>query len=311
MIDYFMRLPGTPDMTPGYNPAAWMLEVIGAGVDTKVVNSTDYVQIFEDSDERKQLQAALAVHTKPRADVPEMNYTSKRAATNAVQCQYLVQHFMRMYWRTPSYNYTRIVLSVFLAILFGLNRASYYRERASQTYNALWYVVGATVAEIPYVLVSTFLFTIIYYPFVGYKGNVGNVIIYGFELSLYVLMNVCYGQFMAYVMPRVDVAATMGVTLNSIFYLFMGFNPPNSQIPKGYRWFATITPPKYSVSILTAEIFAQCENGQGMGCETMSGVPQIILHELGKSSITVKELTEFFSKPSTTILSSSRGLLLG
>ncbi|CAK4273245.1 unnamed protein product [Aphanomyces euteiches] len=334
LMEYFMRIPGTPEMAPGYNPATWMLEVIGAGVETKVTNTTDYVQVFQNSEEYKQLQAALAVHTVPRADVPEMSYTSKRAATNAIQCQYVVQRFMRMYWRTPSYNYTRILLSAFLAILFGITylsfdyttysgvnggvgmvfmttlfigiisfnsvlplsaeeRASYYRERASQTYNALWYWVGSTVAEVPYVFVSTFVFTIIYYPFVGFKGNVGDVIVYGLELSLFVLMNVYFGQLMAYAMPRVDVAASMGVLLNSIFFLFMGFNPPESQIPSGYRWLTTITPPKYSLSILVAQIFAKCENGEGMGCHTMSKVPPVILTELGKENVTVKEFTEF------------------
>ncbi|CAK4570328.1 unnamed protein product [Aphanomyces euteiches] len=109
LMEYFMRIPGTPEMAPGYNPATWMLEVIGAGVETKVTNTTDYVQVFQNSEEYKQLQAALAVHTVPRADVPEMSYTSKRAATNAIQCQYVVQRFMRMYWRTPSYNYTLIL----------------------------------------------------------------------------------------------------------------------------------------------------------------------------------------------------------
>ncbi|CAK4522058.1 unnamed protein product [Aphanomyces euteiches] len=334
LMEYFMRIPGTPEMAPGYNPATWMLEVIGAGVETKVTNTTDYVQVFQNSEEYKQLQAALAVHTVPRADVPEMSYTSKRAATNAIQCQYVVQRFMRMYWRTPSYNYTRILLSAFLAILFGITylsfdyttysgvnggvgmvfmttlfigiisfnsvlplsaeeRASYYRERASQTYNALWYWVGSTVAEVPYVFVSTFVFTIIYYSFVGFKGNVGDVIVYGLELSLFVLMNVYFGQLMAYAMPRVDVAASMGVLLNSIFFLFMGFNPPESQIPSGYRWLTTITPPKYSLSILVAQIFAKCENGEGMGCHTMSKVPPVILTELGKENVTVKEFTEF------------------
>ncbi|CAK4941105.1 unnamed protein product [Aphanomyces euteiches] len=124
-------------------------------------------------------------------------------------------------------------------------------------------------------------------------GNVGDVIVYGLELSLFVLMNVYFGQLMAYAMPRVDVAASMGVLLNSIFFLFMGFNPPESQIPSGYRWLTTITPPKYSLSILVAQIFAKCENGEGMGCHTMSKVPPVILTELGKENVTVKEFTEF------------------
>ncbi|CAK4832823.1 unnamed protein product [Aphanomyces euteiches] len=148
-------------------------------------------------------------------------------------------------------------------------RASYYRERASQTYNALWYFLAGTIVQIPYVLVTTLIFTVIYYPFVGFSGSVGDVIIYFLLLSLYSLMNVYMGQLAAYALPSVDVAMSIGALVNSIFILFMGFNPPTSAIPKGYKWLATITPPKYSLSVLVAEIFAKCENGNGMGCATM------------------------------------------
>ncbi|KAH9181331.1 hypothetical protein AeNC1_016693, partial [Aphanomyces euteiches] len=228
LMEYFMRIPGTPSMALGYNPATWMLEVIGAGVETKVTNTTDYVEVFQESEEYKQLQAGLAIHTLPRADVPEMNFSTKRAASNGVQFQYVLLRYFRMYWRTPTYNLTRVMLSIFLAVLFGLifvsvdyttysgvvggsgmvfmttlfvgiiafnsvvpiaveERASYYRERASQTYNALWYFLAGTIVEIPYVLVTTLIFTVIFYPFVGFSGSVGDVIIYWLLLSLYSL----------------------------------------------------------------------------------------------------------------------------
>ncbi|ETI30134.1 hypothetical protein F443_22745 [Phytophthora nicotianae P1569] len=41
--------------------------------------------------------------------------------------------------------------------------ASFYRERASQTYNAFWYFVGSTLAEIPYCFMSSLIFTVIFY----------------------------------------------------------------------------------------------------------------------------------------------------
>ncbi|KAH9159002.1 hypothetical protein LEN26_002584 [Aphanomyces euteiches] len=264
-----------------------------------------------------------------------MNFSTKRAASNVVQFQYVLLRYFRMYWRTPTYNLTRVMLSIFLAVLFGLiflsvdyttysgvvggsgmvfmttlfvgiisfnsvvplsveERASYYRERASQTYNALWYFLAGTIVEIPYVLVTTLIFTVIYYPFVGFTGSVGDVIIYFLLLSLYSLMNVYMGQLAAYALPSVDVAMSIGALVNSIFILFMGFNPPTSAIPKGYKWLATITPPKYSLSVLVAEIFAKCENGNGMGCATMSGVPPATLNQMNKTSVTVKEFTEFF-----------------
>ncbi|CAK4501298.1 unnamed protein product, partial [Aphanomyces euteiches] len=268
----------------------------------------DYVQVFKESPEYRHLQDALAIHTQPREGVAELSYTAKRDASNGVQCKYLLQRIFHMYWRTPSYNFTRIMLSIFLAVLFGLcyrsvdyttysgvtggvglmfiavvflgviafnsvmplaseERASFYRERASQTYNALWYWLGLALAEIPYVLVNSFLFTVIYYPLVGFSGNAKDVIIYG---CLYVLMNVYFGMLMDFATSRIDVAASLGVLINSILFLFMGYNPPTSAIPSGFRWLTTITPPKYGLSILVSQIFSKCENGNhGMGCPTL------------------------------------------
>ncbi|KAF0731081.1 hypothetical protein Ae201684P_011800 [Aphanomyces euteiches] len=74
----------------------------------------------------------------------------------------------------------------------------------------------------------------------------------------------------------------------------MGYNPPTSAIPSGFRWLTTITPPKYGLSILVSQIFSKCENGNhGMGCPTLKNVPTVILKQLGKSNVTVKEFTEF------------------
>ncbi|CAK5115990.1 unnamed protein product [Aphanomyces euteiches] len=158
-------------------------------------------------------------------------------------------------------------------------RASYYRERASQTYNALWYFLAGTIVEIPYVLVTTLIFTVIFYPFVGFSGSVGDVIIYFLLLSLYSLMNVYMGQLAAYALPSVDVAMSIGALVNSIFILFMGFNPPTSAIPKGYKWLATITPP--NVKMAMAWAVQPC-------------VPPATLNQMNKTSVTVKEFTEFF-----------------
>ncbi|EQC40473.1 hypothetical protein SDRG_02366 [Saprolegnia diclina VS20] len=337
LINYFKSIPNTPALLPTANPATWMLEVIGAGVEAKQGGGapTDFVQAFMQSHERQLLVSELAHHTQPHASIPELTFANKRAASSSTQFKMVTQRWFRIYWRTPSYNYTRGLMSIFLAVLFGLvfrgidyatysgatggvgmifmtslfiglisfnsvlpiaaeERASFYRERASQTYNALWYFVGSTLAEIPYVFVTTFVFTIIYYPFVGLNESVGACLFYGLNLSLLVLMNVYLGQLMVYATPRVEVAALMGVLLNSIFFLFMGYNPPASQIPSGYRWLYTITPPKYSLAILTAETFSKCTGDMTqLGCNIMTGVPQSILHEMNKTEIRIKDYVEY------------------
>ncbi|RLN87248.1 hypothetical protein BBJ28_00026457, partial [Nothophytophthora sp. Chile5] len=159
-------------------------------------------------------------------------------------------------------------------------RPAFYRERASQTYNCLWYFVGSTVAEIPYVFFCGFLFTIIFYPMVGFTSHASGVM-YWLALSLFVLMQTYLGQF-------------------AICLLFSGFNPPASSIPAGYRWLYTITPWKYVMGILNALAFTDCPSeptwnsalgeyesvGSELACQPLQDTPLTIDH------ITVKGYVE-------------------
>ncbi|OQS07883.1 hypothetical protein THRCLA_20040 [Thraustotheca clavata] len=81
----------------------------------------------------------------------------------------------------------------------------------------------------------------------------------GVNLSLMVLMNVYFGQLLTYAMPRVDIAALMGAL----------------KIPSGYQWLYTITPPRFSLALLVAETFTNCDDGTQIGCQIMpaAGIP--------------------------------------
>ncbi|KAJ0410661.1 hypothetical protein ATCC90586_003730 [Pythium insidiosum] len=107
----------------------------------------------------------------------------------------------------------------------SMERASFYRERACETYNALWYFVGATVVEMPYVFASCFLFTSIFFPLVGFSGFY-TYLLYWVHISLNVLLQTFVGQALAYALPNVEIAMV------------------------GYKWLHHITPQKYSFSIL-------------------------------------------------------------
>ncbi|KAK1936666.1 ABC transporter G family member 29 [Phytophthora citrophthora] len=178
-------------------------------------------------------------------------------------------------------------------------RSPFYRERSSQTYNALWYFVGATVAEIPYVFFSGFLFTILFYPLIGFTSFVTGVL-YWINLSLFVLVQTYLGQLLIYALPSVEVAAIVGVLVNATFLLFSGFNPPAGSIPTGYRWLYHITPHRYSLSILISLLYGDCPEeptydkasqsfinvGPELGCQPLKSTPLSIGH------ITVKGYVE-------------------
>ncbi|KAK1937113.1 ABC transporter G family member 47 [Phytophthora citrophthora] len=155
------------------------------------------------------------------------------------------------------------------------DRLAFYRERASQTYNALWYFVGSTVVEIPYVFVATLLFMAPYYPMVGFTG-VKTFVAYWFHLSMHALWQAYFGQLMSYVLPTVEAATIFGVLLQTFFSLFNGFNPPASSIPKGYQWLYHCTPHKYALALVASLVFGDCPSdgdGSEIGCQVMTGLP--------------------------------------
>ncbi|KAL3672627.1 hypothetical protein V7S43_001922 [Phytophthora oleae] len=157
-------------------------------------------------------------------------------------------------------------------------RASFYRERAAQTYNAFWYFLASSLAEIPYAFAATLLFMVVYYPSVGFTG-VGSFFLYWFNMSLHVLLQSYIGEFMMYILPSMEVAAVLSMLLNTVFFLFMGYNPPANAIPFDYKWLYHITPHTYTFAILASIVFGDCsedENDSAIACQTMtSSLPSI------------------------------------
>ncbi|KAG7384386.1 hypothetical protein PHYPSEUDO_002647 [Phytophthora pseudosyringae] len=306
LTNYFESIPGVPNIADGYNPATWMLEVIGAGVDNSVDIDVDFAEAFIVSTLKATLDRNLTREgvTKPLPGQYELSFTNKRAASNFTQAYMVTQRFFRMYWRVPTYNWTRIVVYIAMGLLFGLvfvgadytsyqevnsglgmifcttaflgivslnsaipvtseERAPFYRERASQTYNSVWYFLGFTLAEIPYVLVSSLLFTLICLPLAGFT-DVGDLAFYWLNLTLHVLCQIYLGQLLSFAMPSMEVSALLGVLCNSIFVLFMGFNPPATTIPAAYKWLFDITPQRYSFMLFTALLFGNCPDDDYM-----------------------------------------------
>ncbi|KAJ0394005.1 hypothetical protein ATCC90586_008304 [Pythium insidiosum] len=153
-------------------------------------------------------------------------------------------------------------------------RINFYREQAAQMYHPFWYFLGSTLAEIPFVIIRVFIFTAIYYPFVGFKGAEQGTL-FGVYLALLVLMQTYLGQLFAYALPSMEVASLLGALYNSITSNFMGFNPPAAAIPKGLKWLYHITAQRYAFSNLVAVVFADCPDAGGseIGCQILQHAP--------------------------------------
>ncbi|KAK1940008.1 ABC transporter G family member 31 [Phytophthora citrophthora] len=318
LISYFEGIDGVQKIKSSYNPAAWMLEAIGAGVGNGNMDKTDFVALFRQSEQFRCLQASFdrPGRFKPSDTLPPLEFGDKRASTNWMQMKLLTKRFLDLYWRTASYNLTRFCIFAGLGIIIGITytgsdytsyqginsgmgmmymtitfvgvisfhsilpiaeegRASFYRERAAQTYNAFWYFLASSLAEIPYAFAATLLFMVVYYPSVGFSG-VGSFFLYWFNMSLHVLLQAYIGEFMMYILPSMEVAAVLSMLLNTVFFLFMGYNPPANSIPLGYKWLYHITPHTYTFAVMASIMFGDCENDSDTGCQVMTGSPPSI-----------------------------------
>ncbi|ETI55549.1 hypothetical protein F443_01790 [Phytophthora nicotianae P1569] len=295
MVAYFESIDGVAKLEDNYNPATWMLEVIGAGVGNSNADKTDFVKIFQSSKHFQFLQSNLDREgvTRPSLDLPELTYSDKRAATEMTQTNILLQRFFRMYWRTASYNLTRFSLFLILGPLFGVtyfsadyssyacinsgmgmlfctmgfigfvsftsvvpissaDRLAFYRERAAQTYNALWYFVGSTVVEIPYVFFSTMFFMMLF------------LRIHGSNHILRVLASSLHARAVTgvlwtiHVVPHADRRSCNSVWSADADDLLL------------------ITPHKYSLALVASLVFGDCPSdgdGSEVGCHVMTGLP--------------------------------------
>ncbi|TMW64393.1 hypothetical protein Poli38472_013015 [Pythium oligandrum] len=325
VIEYFEEVPGVKPLKAGHNPASWMLESVTgeavrraqhrrrSTVTKETANTVDFAAYFETSDKCRIMEEDLDQDgvTRPSSVLPEIQFEKKRAASSWTQFSVVTMRLIRMYWRTPSYNITRFMLSIILALLFGLSyqgtnytsargisagigmiflssiffglisfnivlpvaaaeRAVFYRERAKETYNALWYYLATPVVEIPYVFLSALVYTAILFPLAGFEGQ-HEFLMYWFVTSIHVLMQIYMGQCLVYALPSVQAASGLGALLSSIFLLFAGFNPPTSKIPSAYMWLHYASPPSYTIAALAGVLFSDCETpgGSKLGCQVV------------------------------------------
>ncbi|ETK91328.1 hypothetical protein L915_05059, partial [Phytophthora nicotianae] len=122
LIDYFECIDGVQNLQSNYNPATWMLEVIGAGVGNNSGDKTDFVALYKNSKQFQELQDNFDREGlfQPSSTLPPLEYGDKRASTNLTQMKFLTKRFFDLYWRTASYNLTRFFIFMGLGIIIGI-----------------------------------------------------------------------------------------------------------------------------------------------------------------------------------------------
>lgn len=112
LIEYF-ESKGSSKCPPDANPAEWMLEVIGAAPGSRA--DRDWTEVWRNSEERKAVRAELARLKEELKDKPrEESQTGWSEFAMPLWYQFLLvtQRMFQQYWRTPTYIYSKLVISI-------------------------------------------------------------------------------------------------------------------------------------------------------------------------------------------------------
>jgi ABC-type multidrug transport system ATPase subunit/ABC-type multidrug transport system permease subunit len=120
LISYFQNYDSTTLIQPGENPATWMLTTIGAGSGaTGKTQQFDYAASYSDSLLHKDCMDKIAEINATVSDAGLISFRTKFATSKATQLKVVLSRAWKVYWRSPSYNRTRIITSVLLSLLIG------------------------------------------------------------------------------------------------------------------------------------------------------------------------------------------------
>ena len=203
------------------------------------------------------------------------------------------------YWRTPTYNFGRMMVSVLIALIFSSAYPSqtyydptgvvsrvgviyitcmflgvvamqtilsvtadelvaYYREQQSNMYSPIIYSICTLTVEIPYVFVSSLLFVLPFFYFVGFQ-NVGDATVkffyYWLFIGLYVFLLLSIGTFLVATTPSLQAAAVFAGITSTLFSVFAGFMINPFDIPSFWQFMYWLDPLHYALQGLVMTQF--------------------------------------------------------
>lgn len=151
LLNYLAGIPGTPQIPNArYNPATFMLEVIGAGANSQrnTERIVDFAleyresQLFQDAEAK--ISSIIDSNLDNRAAIA---FDQSFASNFSTQLEQLTKRWLRAYWRNPGYNTTRITMTVFIATFFGLTFLQQAKElnrtQDVQSFCGLLYIATA------------------------------------------------------------------------------------------------------------------------------------------------------------------------
>ncbi|KAG2407357.1 Pleiotropic drug resistance protein [Vigna angularis] len=118
VIEYFERIPGVQKIKDNYNPSTWMLEVTSRSAESEL--GVDFAQIYRESALYEQNKELVEQLSTPPPDSRDLYFPSHFPQNGWEQFKACLWKQHLSYWRSPSYNLTRIIFVTAMSLLFGI-----------------------------------------------------------------------------------------------------------------------------------------------------------------------------------------------
>lgn len=121
LISYFEGLGADP-ICLGENPSTWMLNVLNKKAITNSkgeLESIDFAKAWKKSANYDALQDELDQLTEVRDEKLQIRYDTKYAQPWYRRDRLMMRRLVKIYWRSPGYNGTRMLLVLAMAVLLG------------------------------------------------------------------------------------------------------------------------------------------------------------------------------------------------
>jgi ABC-type multidrug transport system ATPase subunit/ABC-type multidrug transport system permease subunit len=145
LVSYLESLPKVPRIDPGTNPANWMLDVTSPDAETQ--NGVNFAELYKSSDlAQRTLNQVNELSSSAGSNNTPLSLTDMAVPSWCRQFAVLLQRDAKSYRRDMSYNLTRIVISLVIAICYGTlyqNQGSAYTTTAG-----IFNIAGAIFASV-------------------------------------------------------------------------------------------------------------------------------------------------------------------
>lgn len=266
------------------NVAEFMLEAIGAGSSPRM-GSRDWGEIWSESPEHAEVKNTI---TK----LKEERMAATKATTKADQKEFaspwhhqlkvVTNRMNRAFWRSPNYEFTRLVNHLIVSLLTGLTylnldnsrsslqnkvfvmfqvtvlpplilsqvevmyhirRAIFFRESSSKMYSTSTFAASIVVAEVPYSVLCAVIFFLPLYYMPGLQPAASRAGYQFFIILITEMFSITLGQVLAALAPSAYMSTQFDPFVMITFALFCGVTIPAPQMPGFWRaWLYELNP---------------------------------------------------------------------